>query len=362
MAVTTPPRVALDPSILQGAWSRPEYRGKSIDEMSALMPQYGSWDEAIAGLGSDPLYRAMSQGQDSDRYRTMYLQSAYGLPQNYDVRGGRLVESHPARKGLALGAGMMLGLHGLDTLINGATAAAASGGGAATSAGLTTGAVAPPMTTMSSALAGGAVPGATGASMAGRSGVLGWLDKIFKGGDTANRVLDLGRTIAGAGSGAAQNRLQQAQILAALYRAQTDIAAKQADAAREAQSMGIARAQMGRQLDLTAPTVTAPSGVRMGSIQMPTLPASSREALLAQLNKPIPDYVPPTMPNIDPGKMEQILGAIGLGTTMAGQVFGGTDRAFPQTQAQQRPILDPEELTAPGLPPAPSIRFPATRG
>lgn len=185
-------------------------------------------------------------------------------------------------------------------------------------------------------------------------GILGKLGKIFGAGNTASRVLDVGRLVAGGASAAAQNRQQQAQILAALYNTQANIAKQQTDAAREAQRMEIARAQMGRQMDLTAPTVTAPSFLqgRMGSIQMPTLPAASRESVLARLSAPIPVYRPPAAPSMGASGAEQTLGAAGLITQLLGAAYGGTDQQRQQQRQQQALTTDAGmDMTSAAIPP-----------
>lgn len=190
--------------------------------------------------------------------------------------------------------------------------------------------------------------------MAGRGGILGALGKIFGAKDTASRVLDVGRLVAGGASAAAQNRLQQAAVLANLYNTQANIAKQQTDAAREAQRMEIARAQMGRQMDLTAPTVTAPSFVqgRMGSIQMPTLPAASRDSVLARLSAPIPVYRPPTAPSMGVSGAEQALGAAGLITQLLGAAYGGADQQRQQQRQQRALTTDADmEMTSAAVPP-----------
>lgn len=183
MAYNRPPTAPnLSPSLLQGYWTRPEGRGRSADELNAMFPRFSSWEAAIAGLPNDPLYRSIVGGRDSDAYRTMFLREAYGLPQNYAVRNGRLVEDdNSLRNGLLGGGAMMGGLFGLDALIGGGTAAA-GGTSAATTGGLlpsttipaatgtlTTGAIAPTMTPIAGAIGGGTAAGATGALGAGGS-------------------------------------------------------------------------------------------------------------------------------------------------------------------------------------------------
>lgn len=253
-----------------------------------------------------------------------------------------------------------LALYGTLGALTAGTANAAMAGAAGTAAtsgaattGLTTGAVAPTMTPAAAALSGTvAVPGATGASMAGRRGILGVLGKIFGAGDRASRVLDVGRLVAGGASAAAQNRQQQAQILASLYNTQANIAKQQTDAAREAQRMEIARAQMSRQMDLTAPTLTAPSFLqgRMGSIQMPTLPAASRENVLSRLSAPIPAYRPPAAPALGASGAEQGLGAAGLILQLLGAGYGGADQSRQQPRRVAMGDGTPD-VTSPVIPP-----------
>lgn len=134
----------LSPSLLQGYWSRPEGRGRSAADLNAQMPAFSSWEQAIAGLSSNPLYQTLAAGRDNDAYRTMFLQEAYGLPQNFGVRNGRIVSTdHSLRNGLLGGVGMIGGLSVLDALI-GAPAAAALGPSTAGNIAATTAASAPP--------------------------------------------------------------------------------------------------------------------------------------------------------------------------------------------------------------------------
>lgn len=145
----TPSRPNLSPSLLQTYWGTPQGRGKTADELNAAMPTFQTWDQAIAGI------------QGNDKQKTMILQEAYGLPQSYDVRGGRLVSNdHSLRNGILGGAALIGGLSGLDALINGGVGAAAAVGGMGpfdTASGLAGGALGP-MPEL-----GGYLPGTAGA-------------------------------------------------------------------------------------------------------------------------------------------------------------------------------------------------------
>lgn len=143
------PNLANSPSLLQGMWSQPQYRGKSAEELSAMLPTFETWDQAIA------------QTAGSDAEKTMRLREAYGLSNLYRVQNGRLVsDNHSTRNGILGGLALIGGMSALGA-VGGGTGAAAG------ASGLSTGAIAPTMTPISGAIAGGTAAGATGAAAGG---------------------------------------------------------------------------------------------------------------------------------------------------------------------------------------------------
>jgi len=166
--------------------------------------------------------------------------------------------------------------------------------------------------------------GTTATSTGGQS--LGRRILNFATGRGGQMAADIGRTAAGAAQSAAENRLEQARILAQLYNTQATVAQQQNQAERQAQGIGLRRAMLTSQLQAPpTATVTPPPALagRMGTITMPTPNPASRAALLEQLGRPIPVYRPPTLPTVGGSSAaETILGLVGLGGTFAGAGSG----------------------------------------
>lgn len=170
MAGPRPPRRPdLPPWQQQGFYANPQYRGKTKEELEAMLPVFTTWEEAIAS----PFF----QGQ-SDAQITAFLNDVYGLG-GYKVQNGRLVSTdHSVRNGLLGGAGMLGGLFGVESLLG--TGAATLPGGAAVNTAAGTGMTAPqavPFMTGAQAAGGGIGAGAaTGATVAGGATTAGTLD------------------------------------------------------------------------------------------------------------------------------------------------------------------------------------------
>ena len=209
--------------------------------------------------------------------------------------------------GAALGVGPLAGVFGA-----GAVGAAGTAGAAGTVAG-TTGAA-------------GTVAGTTAAAA---PSLLSRVGGFLAG--NAGRIVDVGRTAAGAAGAAATQRNEEARLQAAIYQTQANLAKQQTDAARQAQQMGLARGQIAAQTGLAAPTLAVPGAVqgRTATLTLPTLPTAGRDALLARLQQEIPAFVPPPAPVNVPGRMEQGLGAAALIAQLLGAAASRTPRTPP---------------------------------
>ncbi len=175
--------------------------------------------------------------------------------------------------------------------------------------------------------AGGA--GGAGTAAAAAPSLLSRVGGFLAG--NAGRILDVGRTAAGAAGAAATQRNEEARLQAALYQTQVNLAKQQVDAARQAQQMALARGQIAAQMGLAAPTLAVPGAVqgRTATLTLPTLPTAGRDELRAQLRQEIPAFVPPPAPVNMPGRMEQGLGAAALIAQLLGTAASRTPRTPP---------------------------------
>lgn len=176
------PDYSRSPSMWQGAYADPTNRGKSAKELNAGLPVFRSWEEAIAS----PYFAGKS-----DREKTMALQELYGLGQNYDVNGGRLVSNdHSTRNGIIGGSALIGGMFGLEALANGVGGAALGAMGPFdTTSGLATGALGP-MPEVGGYLAGTAGGAAAGS---GGTGMSAFTDLLTKYGiDVAGKLIGQG--------------------------------------------------------------------------------------------------------------------------------------------------------------------------
>jgi hypothetical protein len=182
---------------LQGFWSTPEGRGKTVEELNARLPAFDTWEQAIGGIPGD------------DAHKTMVLQEAYGLPQSFEVKGGRIVSNdHSLRNGILGGIGVIGGTTALGAL--------AGGGGAATALGpwdTPTGLAGPALATGPTL---GSVSGATaaGTSAAGAGAGVGsrWLRELTTPQNATGLAALVGMLASHNGSGANTSLTSSPQV------------------------------------------------------------------------------------------------------------------------------------------------------
>lgn len=190
MAINTGNPMAPQPSaaIQTGYYANPANRGKRPEEITATLPRFTSWDEAlrhpsIASLGSDEA-------------RTNYLRDVYGLSGELKVENGQVVNRRGflARNAWWLAPAAMVG----------ASAAPAVLGGGGTGA---AGAVANTASAAQAAAAGAWAAGAAGTGAGAGMGLMNWLDPIMRYG-----VEPVGNLVAGRMQIGANDRATQAQM------------------------------------------------------------------------------------------------------------------------------------------------------